>query len=218
MFEINTTDIIQILYTGDYYGFIYNMVTTTYIEIFAFMVGIFLYSLFIWFFYRNLAKRDLFKLDLSKYDHPEVDHKRAKKVGSVFLYILKHFIVFPFYVAFWFLVFTVFLVALTENVTLAQIAIISTALVSTVRVTSYIKEDLSNDLAKLAPFALLGVFLTDPNFFSLDLLITRVTDIPSLGWKLIHFLSFCIFLEWMLRILYSLKGSNKPDVTPEKTK
>ena len=124
-------------------------------------------------------------------------------------------IIFPFYVVFWFLVFTAFLVALTENVSLIQIAVISTALVSTVRITSYIREEHSSDLAKLTPLALLAIFLTDPNFFSWSLLISRLQEIPSLGFKLIHFLSFCILLEWVLRILYSLKGPGKTQESPD---
>ncbi len=213
MFGVNTTDIVQNVLSGNYYNFVYNMVTTTYLDLLTFTIGILFYALFIWFFYRNLSKRDLFKLDLSKYDLPEVKHRMLKKTGSAFAYILKYGIVFPFYVVFWFLIFTVFLVAITENVTLTQIAIISTALVSTIRITSYIKEEHSSDLAKLTPLALLGVFLTDPNFFSWDLLITRLQDIPSLGWELLHFLSFCILLEWVLRILYSIKVAGSPKKT-----
>ena len=221
MLGINVTDITQTFISADYYNFIYNMVTTTYLELLTFTAGIFLYAVFIWFFYRNLSKRDLFKLDLSKYDQPGVDHKTLKKTGSTFLYVLKYFIVFPFYVVFWFFVFTVFLVALTENVTIVQIAVISTALVSTVRIMSYIKEEHSSDLAKLTPLALLGVFLTDPNFFSWDLLISRLQEIPSLGWQLLHFLSFCIFLEWVLRIFYSILktgGNKEPSQITKETK
>lgn len=196
MLGVNATDILQTAQTTDYSSFIYNMATTTYVELLAFTAGVFLYAIFIWIFYRNLAKRNIFKVDF-------------KGIGGTLLFILKYFIVFPFYVVIWFLVFTVFLVALTENVSLIQIAMISTALVSTIRITSYLREELSHDLAKLTPLALLGVFLTDPNFFSLDLVITRLMDIPSLGWKILHFLSFIILLEWILRIFYSIASSGK---------
>ena len=210
MLGVNTKDIVQTLQTGDYYSFIYNMATTTYLELFTFTIGIVLYAVFIWFFYRNLSKRDLFKLDLSKYDRAEVKHKTTRKAGSAFLYLLKYFIIFPFYVVIWFLVFLIFLLVLAENVTLGQIALISGALVSTVRITSYLNEDLSHDLAKLTPLVILGVFLTDPNFFSFDLIIGRLQGVPSLGWQLLHFISFCILLEWVLRILYSIISSSSP--------
>ena len=197
MLGINTTDIIQTLQTADYYNVIYNMITTTYLELLVFTIGILLYVVFIWFLYRNLSKRDLFKL-------------RAKKVGSVFLYILKYGIAFPFYVGFWFVILTVFLFVMAKNVTVRQVALISIALVSTVRITSYLKEPLSQDLAKLVPFALLAIFLSDPNFFSWDLLMGRLYTIPSLGWEILKFLTFSILLEWVLRIMYSIKTAGSP--------
>jgi len=164
-----------------------------------------------------LAKRDLFKVDLSKYDHPEVKHKSFKKSVSAFLYILKYGIIFPFYVVFWFVVLSVFLFVMAKNVTIRQVALISIAMVSAVRITSYFKEDLSHDLAKLTPLALLAIFFTDPNFFSLDLLMNRLGTITSLGWEIIKFLSFCILLEWALRILYSVKVAVSRTTIPKES-
>ena len=218
MFEINVTDIVQTFQSADYYNVIYNMITTTYLDLLVFTIGISFYALFIWLFYRNLSKRDLFKLDLKKYDLPEVNHKGLKKTGSVFLYILEYGIAFPFYVVFWFAILTLFMFVLTENITVRQVALISMALVSTVRITSYLKEDLSRDLAKLVPLALLAIFLSDPNFFSLDLLTLRLKLVPSLGWEFLYFLSFSILLEWVLRILYSIKRASGREPTSTETK
>ncbi len=215
MFEFNLTGIVQTLQSVDYYSVIYTMITTTYLELLIFTIGIFLYAVFIWFFYKNLGKRDLFKLDLSKYDLPEEKHGGLKKAVSTFLYILKYGIIFPFYIAFWFVVFSIFLFVLAKNVTVRQIALISIAMVSAVRITSYLNEDLSHDLAKLTPLALLGVFLIDPNFFSWDLLIARLGLIPSLGLELLYFLSFSILLEWVLRILCSIKGAGSRKSSPK---
>jgi len=212
MFGVNTTDIVQAFLSVDYQGVIYDMITKTYPELLVFTIGIFFYTIFIWFFYRNLSKRDLFKLDLSKYERPGTKWRRTKKAGSMFLYILKYGIVFPFYVGFWFAVLTFFVFLLSEGVTIRQVALVSIALVSTIRITSYFNEDLSRDLAKLTPFVLLGVFLVKPDFFSLDLLMNRLNVMPSLGWEILKFLSFCILLEWVLRILCSIKKacSRKP--------
>ena len=214
MFEFNATDIVQTLQTADYYGIIYNMITETFPELLVFTIGILFYAVFIWFFYRYLSKRDLFKLDLSKYNLLDTNQRRVKKAGSVFLYILKYGIVFPLYVGFWFTILTIFLFVMAKNVTVRQAALISIALVSTVRITSYLKEELSRDLAKLVPLALLAIFLTDPNFFSLELLIERVGIVPSLGMEVLKFLAFCILLEWGLRTLFSIKRAYRPKSTP----
>ena len=207
MFEFNVTGFIRTLQSADYLSIFYNMVSTTYLELLIFTIGIFFYVVFIWFFYRILSKRDLFKLDLSKYEIPGMKWKRTKKTGSVFLYILKYGIAFPFYVGFWFAVLSVLMFVMTKDVPVRQIILISITLVSAVRIISYLNEDLSRDLAKLVPFALLAIFLIDPNFFSWGLLVERLAAIYSMGWEIFNFLSFCIMLEWALRILYSIKIS-----------
>ena len=205
MFEFNVTGFIQSLQSVNYVSVFYNMITTTYPELLIFTIGILFYAGFVWFFYRNVSKRDLFKLDLNKYEPPGTKWRSAKKAGSVFLYILKYGIAFPIYVSFWFTVLTFFVFLLSEGVTIRQVALVSMALVSTVRITSYFNEDLSRDLAKLTPFALLGVFLVKPDFFSWDLLMDRLNAMPTLGWEVLKFLTFCILLEWVLRILCSIK-------------
>jgi len=218
MVEINILNIVQRLLSVDYYYIFYDLLIKTYPELLVFTIGIFFFVIFIWFFYRNLSKRDLFKLDLSKYELPETKWRRVKKAGSIFLYILKYGIAFPLYVGFWFGVLTFFVFLLSEGVTIRQVALVSIALVSTVRITSYFNEDLSRDLAKLTPFALLGVFLVKPDFFSWDLLMDRFNAIPSLGWEILKFLTFCILLEWGLRILYSIKVSGSRKTSPIESK
>ena len=49
-----------------------------------------------------------------------------------------------------------------------HILVVSVSLVAAIRVTSYYNEQLSQDLAKMIPFALLGIFLVDATFFSVQ--------------------------------------------------
>jgi len=216
MFEFNTTEIVQSFQSFDLYYALSNLIGKSYLELLVFTISIFFYAAFVWIFYKNLAKRDIFKLDLSKYDLPEVKWRRIKKASSTFLYILKYGILLPFYVVFWFVILSIFLFVMAKDISVRQIALVSMAFVSTVRITSYFKEDLSHDLAKLLPFALLAITLVDPNFFSWDLLQNRLSAFPSLGWEILQFITFSILLEWTLRILYSMKvvGSRKIK-TPE---
>jgi len=214
MFEFNTTEIIQNISNFQNVDLNYilpNLLSLTYFELLAFTFGMFLYSMFVLYFYKKLAKRDIFELNLEKYDFPEVKWKTLKKMGDTFAYILKYGIVFPFYIGFWFTVLSIFMFLLAKNLTVRNIALISVSLVSTVRVTSYFREELSTDLAKMMPFALLGIFLVDPSFFSWGLFMNRLKTIPSLGWEIPQFFIFSILLEWTLRIFYSIKvvGSRK---------
>jgi hypothetical protein len=209
MFETNITDIIYNIQSLDYRYIFSNIIGPAQLELLVFTIGMLFYVVFVWFFYRNLSKRDLFTLNLGR--------DNFEKVGNALLYLLKYGIIFPFYVVLWFLILSGFLFVMAKEISVRQITLISIALVSTVRITSYLKEDLSHDLAKLIPLALLAIFLSDPNFFSLDLLITRLNSISSLGFELLQFLVFAIILEWTLRILYSIKVATSRQVTSVKT-
>ena len=193
----------------EFYTFLYvqasALIGETYFQLFSFTIGLFLYSVFVWYFYKSLSKRDLFKINLSKYSLPETKHKTLGKLGSVLKYILKYGIIFPIYILVWFAVLSMFLLILTEEATVNQILIISIVFVSTVRISSYFKEDLSNDLAKLIPFVLLGVSLTDINFFVIETTVARLSEISTLWSDILQFLVFSVLLEWLLRLFYVLK-------------
>ena len=205
-------DVIGVIQEG--YTYIFNQISPiigeTYLQLFIFTFGLFFYAVFVWYFYKTLSKRDLFKIDLEKYNLPYVKHKTLGKVGSVLAYILKYGLIFPVYIFVWFLVLSIFLLILTEEVAVNHILLLSIVVVSTVRITSYFKEALSNDLAKLIPLALLAISLTDPNFFLVETTIARLSEIPLLWSQILQFLIFSIVLEWVLRILYlSKRGITK---------
>ena len=208
-------DIIEIIQQG--YMYFYNQISPvigeTYLQLFVFSIGLFIYAVFVWHFYKTLSRRDIFEINLEKYNLPHVKHKTLGKVGSVISYILKYGFVFPIYIFLWFLILSLFLLVLSEEITINHIILTSVVIVSATRVTSYYKEDLSNDMAKLIPFALLAILIVDPNFFSIQTTIARLSEIPNLWSQIIQFLVFSIVLEWILRILYLIKrGLSKPKI------
>ena len=81
-----------------------------------------------------------------------------------------------------------------------DLLLIAMAVLTSVRVTSYYTEDLSRDIAKMLPFALLGIFLIDLRYFNLSTsteLLNRVGD----EWKSIfYYWVFVILLELVLRV------------------
>ena len=200
-------DVIEIIQEG--YMYFYNQISPligeTYLQLFVFTIGLFIYAVFIWKFYKSLSRRDIFELNLEKYNLPTVKHKTFKKIGSSIAYIFKYGFVLPFYIFFWFLILSVFLLILSEELTVTHIILTSVIIVSTTRVTSYYKEELSTDLAKLIPFALMAILIINPNFFSMEITVTRLSKLPTLGSQIIKFLIFSIVLEWILRILYLIK-------------
>jgi hypothetical protein len=167
-----------------------------------FILGVAVYAFFIFKFYRYVARRDVFKLDLKKHDNSK--YKNVKKSFSVISYLLKHLLLLPIIIFFWFIVLTIILAFLSKQGDIQTLLLVSIALVGAIRIMSYYSEDLSKDLAKMLPFALLGVFLVDISYFSFSDSWNTILQIPT-AWKtLVYYLLFIILLETILRILHAL--------------
>ncbi|MBN2014848.1 MAG: hypothetical protein JW778_06675 [Candidatus Altiarchaeota archaeon] len=167
-----------------------------------FILGIVFYSIFIFRFYRLLARRDIFKLNLHRYGKSQLPW--LQKTLKVIFYVIEYVILFPVFAFFWFLVLAVFLSFLSKGQTAENILIVSMSVVASVRVTAYYKEDLSKDLAKLLPLALLGVFLVDTQYFSLPESLAIIAQILQMQNTLPYYLLFVIALEFSLRTVYSI--------------
>jgi len=167
-----------------------------------FVLGMVVYSVFIFKFYRFVARKNIFKLNLSQYNTSQ--HPFLKKfVGAVF-YVVEYVLLFPIFTFFWFAVLTALLTFLAKESGIENILLVSVAVVGAVRVTAYYNEDLSKDLAKMLPFALLGVFLVDISFFSFNTSIETLKTIPQHISLIVYYLVFVIVLEFVLRILHGL--------------
>lgn len=168
----------------------------------VYTILILMYSIFIWKFYRFLASRDIIQLNLSQYNYS--NHPVLEKVAAVGLYALEYLIILPFLVFFWFAILSIFLLVLSESQNTLQILLISAAIIASTRVTSYISEDLSKDLAKILPFTILAAFILGTSFFDSDLVITKISQIPSLFDNIVTFVVFIFIIEFVFRILYSI--------------
>ncbi len=166
-------------------------------QILMWAFGITIYAVLIWNFYRNLAKRDIF--DVKK--KMEEKYGVRRRVG-ILTGFLKYILFFPLYSFIWFIGLSFFLFLLTENIPLDTILFISISVVSGTRILAYYHEDLSRDLAKMLPFALLAIFLTDPSFLSVGILLSRIMVmigvIPTAG----KFVLFVVLLELILRVCF----------------
>ncbi len=177
-----------------------------------FVLGMAVYALFVFKLYRFMGRRDIFSLDLQKYGRSA--HPSLRKLCAVLLYALEHAVILPAIVLFWFGVLTVLLALMARNETLSQVMLISIAVVSAVRVTAYYDEDLSKDLAKMLPFALLGVFLIDVTYFRIDESVSKLGQISS-AWTIIpYYTVFVICLEAVLRIAYACFKRGPKETVP----
>lgn len=170
--------------------------------LFFFVLGMVVYALFVFHFYRFLARKDIFKLDLEKYNTAK--SPGMSKFVQLLLYTIKYVLLFPIFAFFWFGILTVMLTFLSRDAVIDNILLVSVAVVSMVRMTSYYSEDLSKDLAKILPFTLLGIFLIDISYFSLSTSYNALLEIPSRFNFLVYYLIFAIMLEFTLRIIHGL--------------
>jgi hypothetical protein len=179
-----------------------------------FVVGIFIYAWFIFKFYRFLANRDVFELNLQQYSESFMGGIQVFLSGL--FYVLEFFLILPFFAFFWFAVLALVLVFLSKS-NMQSILLVAMALVGSVRVTAYYNEDLSRDLAKMLPFALLGIFLVDISFFSYQESLDLLFQFPNYWKYLVYYLAFIVLLELLLRILYGVAVLARRNTAPEET-
>tara|TARA_Y100000310_G_scaffold337427_1_gene424464 strand:+ start:18 stop:608 length:591 start_codon:yes stop_codon:yes gene_type:complete len=162
-----------------------------------FVIGMVIYSLFVFKFYKFIARKDIFELNLNQYN--KFEHAFMNKFLSTILYLVEYVILFPVFVAFWFGILTILISFLSEQA-IESILLVSISLIGAVRVTSYYDEELSKDLAKMLPFALLGVFLLDVSNFSFHDWFGILYNLPNVWDTLKYYLLFVIGLEFVMRM------------------
>ena len=178
-----------------------------FVNLFFLILLVFLYAFFIWNFYRFIAKKNILGLDLNKYN--KTDHPFFTKLFAGTFYFLEYLVILPFIIFFWFAVFTLFLILLTDNLEVGTLLTVAAVIVAVVRLSCYYKEDLAKDLAKLLPLTLLAVSLLNQNFFHVEKILNNFATIPSFFPKIIIYLAFIIILEAILRLfdfIFSLFG------------
>ena len=166
------------------------------------IAGIVVYSIFVFNFYKFLALKNIFHLDLRQYN----DFKSfLGDVYEVFLYSLEYLLILPFFIFVWFIIVVMILIFLNNNSGLEMILLLSMALVASIRICAYYSENLAKDLAKLLPFALLTIFLSDPIFPSFSYFREIILSLPSESSTIFYYFIFVFLLELILRITTFLK-------------
>ena len=155
------------------------------------VISLALYSIMIWYFYRFIAQRDCFN----------VDHCRHPVVVSC----LGYFLLFPVVATLFFSGFALILVFLTRNFAIPELLATSFVLVVAIRFTAYYSEDLSKDVAKMLPFAVLGLVVVNPTFFDVDDILLTINSLPEFVTLAVQFILFIVLIEWCLRIALFVK-------------
>lgn len=214
------TDVSSMLVT--YYNSFLNALPAwgqSFINLFLLVLMIFIYAIFIWHFYRYIAKKNLLELNLNKYNRSE--HPVFAKLVAGMFYFLEYIIILPFLIFFWYFIFTFFLLFLTQELEIGSILIISAAIIASVRMAAYYKEDVAKEIAKMLPFMLLGISLLTPGFFSFERILSQLEVLGDFFSNIFHYLSFIVCLEILLRFfdfIFSLFGLHDDKEEEEKLK
>lgn len=144
-------------------------------------IGIAVYTALVFAFYQNLSRRKPFHFRAS--DRPGWGGRVAR--------FAERALVFPVTSFLYFAVLGIALFVLAKAQGVHQILTISMAVIVGVRVTVYLSEAMSNDLAKLVPLSLLAVVIVDPGYTSLAATWARLAEAWTL-WPLLgrYFLLF----------------------------
>ncbi len=193
-------NVISSLFRELYNGFFLTLPNwiQEFLNLFFWSLLMVIYAIFIWKFYRWIAKKDILKLNLDKFNTSE--HPTTSKIVGGILYFIEYIIILPFVVFLWFGVFTIFLMLLTETLELKTLLVIAVTVVVAIRMTSYYKEDLARDLAKIIPLTLLAVAITQ-GLFNFEKIINQIQILPAFFSNIWFYLLFIITIELLLRIV-----------------
>lgn len=169
-----------------------------------FVASIVLYGIFVFHFYRFLARKDIFQLDLSKFN--EYRHPALRKAFSVFFYLLKSLVMFPIFISFWFIVLAGLLLLMGRGQSIDSILLGAMGVVATIRVCAYYNTALSTDIAKILPFALLGLMLIDSSLVQIPQSTDTFQDVAMRIETITYYLIAVVLLEFLLRIVSSVVG------------
>lgn len=168
----------------------------------VYVLAMAIYAIIIFRFYRFIAGRDIFSLDLSRNDSSRVPVLRD--LSSLIGYFIKFILLFPAFAFLWFAALTVMLVFLSEDRQLSTILILALATVSAIRVCAYYDEDLSRDLAKILPFAVLAIILIDTSSLDIQQSVDVLRQINEHWRTVFYYWVFLVALELVLRVIYGL--------------
>lgn len=177
-------------------------------DIIIFSLGVAVYGIFVFHFYRFIARRDVFSFDLErrlgggKYKSTGERKSAAPRVAA---YITTKFVIFPVIVFAWFLAYSMFILLLTQDMTPDKVFFVASILIIGIRITAYYNEDLSKDLAKTIPFAILGIFLFDQTFFTVQDVANNINQIPKFVTQIAAFLIVAFVVEIILSIAYLIR-------------
>jgi len=161
-----------------------------------------IYVVFIWKLHIFISTKNILRLNLNKYN--KNNHPILAKIIAGFLYLLEYVIILPILIFFWFLIFAILLMFIASGMEPGSIILLAAITIAVLRVVAYIPkygESASAETAKVIPFTLLAIGLTEPLFFNSEEIIARISDLPQLFQGISPYIFFIVAIELILRSL-----------------
>ena len=169
-----------------------------------FVVSVTLYGVFVFHFYRFLARKEIFRLNLG--NHNEARHPFFRKTVAVAFYLFKNLFLFPLFVAFWFLIMSGLLLLMGKNNSVDSVMLAAIGIVAAIRICAYYNGALATDIAKILPFALLGIMLIDSTLVRIPQSTDSIQQAAMHLETMVYYLSGVVALEFVLRMLSGIFG------------
>ena len=168
------------------------------------IVAIAVYGVFVFHFYRFLARKDMFSLNLQK--HNQAKRPFLRKTISVVFYTFKFLLLYPIFVFIWFAVIAGLLYLMSRNQSTDNVMLAAMGVVGAIRMCSYYNGALSTDIAKILPFALLGIMLIDNSIIQIPNSTEGVREAALQLETVLYYLVAVVALELVLRMLSGIVG------------
>lgn len=159
-----------------------------------FVIGMIVYAIFVFRFYRFIGSKNVFK---------PID-KDARKLKKA-LHLIDYVFFYPVIAFFWFLVMSILLSILAQTVDIGNIFTASMSTIITIRVLSYYNEELSREVAKLVPLALLGLMLLDITKITINAPLTVLYQLAPAANTLFYYFVFLVAIEFIFRLVSFVK-------------
>ena len=157
------------------------------------------YTMTVFYFCRFISRRDVIRFQYLGLRNLLGRNTILKVLLFSWVWGLRYVVMFPLVAYSWFIMLTVMLAILYNSREPAQLILISMSVITAVRVTAYLDEDLSRDIARILPFALLGLFIASFNDIEIGATVRLLRESVQEWERLLYYWVYVILQELVLR-------------------
>lgn len=157
------------------------------------------YTMTVFYFCRFISKRDVIRFQYAGLRSLVARNTALRVLLFSWIWSVRYGVLFPLVAYGWFVMLTAMLAILYNSREPAQLILISMSVITAVRVTAYLDEDLSRDIARILPFALLGLFIASFNDIEIEATVRLLREAVQEWERLIYYWVYVILQELVLR-------------------